>query len=206
MNSTAGRNCAGDGCGFKILAGCEERHDRAGMAGFDRGIRRRTIGIGLCRADCRIIGLDRPEIGRDMQDARHGNGDHAGDPDQGPEVAQTCTDSVEHVVEHAALEAIVDLPSMTRDKSRRHSTGAVARVAVSRSSAIACHRIYQTNQFAGICRRSPANRRRHAAISRAGRNSGARRASALPNRATKCGSCSSRCSRRASASVSPTGK
>lgn len=82
MNSTAGRNSAGDGYGFNIRARCKERHDRAAMAGFSSGIRRRTVGIGLCRADGKIIDLDRPKICRDMQDTRHGNGNHAGDPDQ----------------------------------------------------------------------------------------------------------------------------
>ncbi len=51
-----------------------------------------------------------------------------------------------------------------------------------------------------------ASNRRQAATSRAGRNSGARWASALRKRAAKRGSRSSRRSRRASAAVSPTGK
>jgi len=113
MKGRADRNCAGDGAAFKILAACEERHDRAGMAGFDGGIRSRTIGIGLRRADRESVGRYRRKIRRDMQDTRHGDGDDAGDPDQGPDVAQTCAHSMNHVEEHAALEAIVDLPSMT---------------------------------------------------------------------------------------------
>jgi hypothetical protein len=54
--------------------------------------------------------------------------------------------------------------------------------------------------------RSSARRRRHAAVSRAGRNNGLRRANALLSVATKRGSRSIRSKRRASAWVSPTWK
>lgn len=112
MKRTARRDCPDAAHAFKLLAGREKRHDRTGMTAFESGIRSRTIGIGLRRADRECVGLDRPEIGRDMQDARHGNGDHAGHPDQEPEVAQLRADSMEHVVEHAPLEATAKLSSM----------------------------------------------------------------------------------------------
>ncbi len=98
MERAAGRNCPGDDRAFKVLAGHEKCHDRTGMTGFESGIRSQPISIGLRRTDGESVGLDRPEIGRDMQDARHGNGDHAGHPNQEPEVAQLRADSMEHVV------------------------------------------------------------------------------------------------------------
>ena len=82
------------------------------MTGLYSGLRGRAICIDLRRADRKSVSLDRPEIGRDVQDTRHGNGHHAGDPDQGPYVAQPRTQSMKHVVEHIALEATVDFPSI----------------------------------------------------------------------------------------------
>lgn len=112
MRRTARRDCPGDGRAFKVLAGHGKCHDRTRMTGFDSGIRSRTISIGLRRADRKSVGLDRPEIGRDMQDTCHGNGDHAGHPDQEPEVTKSRTDSMEHVVDHTALEATAKFSSM----------------------------------------------------------------------------------------------
>ena len=113
MKRTTGRDCPGDDPAFKVLAGREKRHNHTRMTGLRSGLRGRTIGVGLCRADRKAVSLDRPEVSRDVNDARHGNGNHAGDPDQGPEVTQPCAEVMEHVVEHAALEAITDFPSMT---------------------------------------------------------------------------------------------
>ena len=113
MSRTAGRDCPGNPSAYKVLAGRKKRHNRAGMTGFDSGTRSRAIGIGLRRADQKTVGLDRLEIGRDMHNTRHGNSNHAGNPDQGPEMAQLRTQSIKHIVKHAALEATVEFPSMT---------------------------------------------------------------------------------------------
>lgn len=112
MKRTADRNSPGDGSAFNALAGREKRHDRAGMTDFNSGIRGRMVRIGQSWANRKSVGLDRPEIGRDMQDARHGNGHHAGNPDQGPEVAKSRTERMKHVVEHAVLEATAKFSSM----------------------------------------------------------------------------------------------
>jgi hypothetical protein len=112
MKRTAGRDCPSDGRAFKVLAGREKSHDRTGMTGFDSGIRTRTISVGLRRANHERVGLDRPEIAHNMQNARHGNGHHTGNPDQGPKVANSRKDSMEHDVEHAALKVNVEFSSM----------------------------------------------------------------------------------------------
>lgn len=113
MKCRAGGNWPNDGHAFKALADRGKRHDRAGMTGFDRGIRSRTIGIGLCCADRKIVGLDRPEISTDMQDACHGNDNRTGHPDQGPEGAEPRTQFRKHIAWHTILDTAAGLPSMT---------------------------------------------------------------------------------------------